>query len=84
MWKTPALAILAVAILGSAAALAQARPEPAVAAPAPVRWEYRQEPFHGDYDRLRTLLDTAGADGYELVLLSPQETVAIFKRPVAP
>lgn len=79
--QTPrVLAALALGLLLGCAALARAEP-PAAAAPTTGAWEYRQETFHADYDRLRELLDAAGADGFELVLISPQETVAIFKRP---
>ena len=45
------------------------------------RWEYRQVTFHGDYTSLEQALAQAGLEGFELVLISPQETVAIFKRP---
>ncbi len=44
-------------------------------------WEYRQVHFHGDYPTLEQTLTELGAMGFELVLISPQETVAIFKRP---
>lgn len=68
-----------VGLLAAAALLAGYVALPAKAdAPA---WEYHQVRFHGDYDQLEETLATAGADGYELVLISPQETVAIFKRP---
>lgn len=58
-----------------------ARPGTATEASTPPRWEYRQVMFHGDYATLETTLVAAGADGFELVLISPQDTVAIFKRP---
>lgn len=80
MWNRYWLVVPALALLGLGAALQGRIAAPAAEAAGPV-WEYRQVPFHGDYRALDTILADAGAEGFELVLISPQDTVAIFKRP---
>ena len=80
----PIRTILAATAMGAVlAAGLWARPGTATETVRPPHWEYRQVTFHGDYGTLETALAAAGADGFELVLISPQDTVAIFKRPMA-
>lgn len=78
IWMTMGVAAAFALGAGFGRALAA---RPALAADAGrAAWEYRQVPYYGDYAKLEAALMAAGADGFELVLVSPQETVAVLKR----